>query len=156
MIIKEFKEFAMKGNVVDLAVGIIIGGAFQKIVTSLVNDIIMPPLSILTGKIDFANRFIALGGGDYATLADAKAAGVPALSYGVFLNNILDYLLVAFAVFLLVKYINRLRRQPEAQPQPTTKNCVYCFSNIHIEAVRCPQCTSDLKLEQRASRIAER
>ncbi len=155
MIIKEFKEFAMKGNVVDLAVGIIIGGAFQKIVTSLVNDVIMPPISILTGRIDFTNRFIALSGGDFKTIADAKAAGVPTFNYGMFLNNILDFLLVAFAVFLLVKYINRLRRRPEAEQRPTTKNCIYCFNNIHIDAIKCPHCTADLKLEQRSHHIAQ-
>lgn len=153
--LKEFREFAIKGNVIDLAVGIIIGGAFQKIVSSLVNDIVMPPISLLTGRIDFVNRFITLSGGDYTTIADAQAAGALTFNYGTFFNHILEFVLIAFSVFLLVKYINRLRRHPEAEPQPTTKNCTYCFSAINISAVKCPHCTADLKLEQRSSHIAQ-
>lgn len=142
--LKEFKDFAMRGNVVDMAVGIIIGAAFGKIITSLVNDIIMPPIGLVLGKVDFSNLFINLSGQAYATLPQAKAAGAPTLNYGLFLNTILDFVIVAFAIFLLIRQINRLQRQPEAAP-PTTKDCPYCVSAIPIKAVRCPHCTSELK-----------
>ncbi len=142
---KEFKEFAMRGNVVDLAIGIIIGGAFGKIVSSFVSDLLMPPIGLLIGKVDFANLFIVLSGKDYATLQEAKAAGAATINYGIFLNTILDFILVAFAVFLLVKQINRMKREaPAAPPPPSTKECPFCFSNISLKAVRCPQCTSEL------------
>jgi large conductance mechanosensitive channel len=141
--LKEFKEFAMRGSVMDLAVGIIIGGAFGKIVTSLVNDIIMPPIGLLLGKVDFAGLFIILSDKNYATLREAKAAGAATINYGIFINTLLDFILVAFAVFLMVKQINRLRRVEQAVP--TTKDCPYCLSKIALKAVRCPNCTSELK-----------
>ena len=141
---KEFKEFAVKGNAVDLAVGLIIGAAFGKIVTSLVNDILMPPLGLLLGKVDFSNLFINLSGTQVDTLAQAKAAGIPTINYGIFFNNIIDFALVAFAVFLLVKQINRLRR-PETPPPPSTRQCPFCCSAIPMVASRCPQCTSTVE-----------
>lgn len=141
---KEFKEFAVKGNAVDLAVGVIIGAAFGKIVTSLVNDILMPPLGLLTGKMDFSNLFINLSGIPVETVAKAKAAGIPTINYGLFLNNIIDFMLVAFSVFLLIKQLNRLRR-PEAPPPPSTRPCPFCLSPIPLAASRCPQCTSALE-----------
>lgn len=147
---KEFKEFAVKGNVMDMAVGIIIGAAFGSIVNSLVADVIMPPIGLLLGSVDFSNLFIVLKEGSlplpYATVADAKKAGAVTLNYGLFINTIISFLIVAFSVFILVKNINRLKREKEAPPPvPTTKECPYCFSNIPIKAVRCPNCTSDLK-----------
>jgi large conductance mechanosensitive channel len=146
--LKEFKEFAMRGNVVDMAVGIIIGAAFGKIVSSLVNDVIMPPIGLILGKLDFSNLFINLSGQPYASLAEAKAAGAATINYGMFLNNVIDFIIVAFAIFLLVRQINRLRREPQAAPVvPTTRECPYCFSAIPIKAVRCPQCTSQLDLK---------
>jgi large conductance mechanosensitive channel len=142
---KEFKEFSMKGNVIDLAVGVIIGGAFGKIVSSLVSDIIMPLIGLLVGRLDFTNWFIPLGDGDFNTLADAKAAGVATINYGLFLNNILDFLIVAFSIFIVIKQINRLSKKKE-QPAPVnTKECNYCYSKIHIDASRCPNCTSVLE-----------
>ena len=144
--LKEFKEFAMKGNVLDMAIGIIIGAAFGKIVTSFVGDVLMPPLGLLLGKMDFSNLFINLSGKSYATLAEAKAAGAATLNIGVFINTIIDFIFVAFAVFLLVKQVNRLKRQPEAAPAaPTTKECLFCLSAIPLKATRCPHCTSELK-----------
>ena len=140
---KEFKEFAMKGNVFDMAVGIIIGAAFGKIVTSFVSDILMPPLGVLLGKVDFANMFIDLSGQHLPTLDAAKKAGAATLNYGIFVNTIIDFLLVAFAVFLLVKQVNRLKRQP-APADPTTRDCPYCASAIPLAASRCPHCTSQL------------
>lgn len=143
--LKEFKEFAMRGNVLDMAIGIIIGAAFGKIVSSFVNDILMPPIGLLLGRVDFSNLFINLSGEPYASLAEAKAAGAPTINYGVFLNTVLDFVIVAFAVFLVIRQINRLRRQPEPAPAaPTTKECPYCFSVISIKATRCPYCTSEV------------
>lgn len=147
--IKEFREFAVRGNVVDMAVGIIIGGAFGSIVKSLVSDVLMPPIGMLMGGVDFSNFFIALkdgaAGGPYATLADAQAAGAVTINYGLFLNAIISFLIVAFAVFLLVKGINNLKRQEQPAPAPvTTKECPYCFSAIALKATRCPHCTSDV------------
>jgi large conductance mechanosensitive channel len=147
--LKEFKEFAMRGNVVDMAVGIIIGGAFGTIVKSLVADVLMPPLGLLIGGVDFADFFLVLKAGakagPYASLADAQAAGAVTMNYGVFVNSVISFLIVAFAVFLLIKAINRLRREEEAPaPEPTTKECPYCFSTIPIKATRCPNCTSEL------------
>jgi large conductance mechanosensitive channel len=143
---REFREFAMRGNVVDLAVGIIIGAAFGKIVTSLVNDIIMPPVGLLLGRVDFSNLFLNLSGQPYASLAEARAAGAPTINYGVFLNNVIDFVIVAFAIFLLVRFINRLSRQLEAAPAaPTTRECPFCLSSIPLRATRCPQCTSTLQ-----------
>jgi large conductance mechanosensitive channel len=136
----------MRGNVVDMAVGIIIGAAFGRIITSLVNDILLPPLGLVLGKVDFSNLFLNLSATSYPTLAQAKAAGAPTLNYGVFVNTMINFLIVAFAIFLLVRGINRLRRQQEAPaPAPTTKQCPYCDSTISIHAIRCPQCTSDLQ-----------
>ncbi len=144
--LKEFKEFAMRGNVLDMAIGIIIGAAFGKIVTSLVNDLLMPPLGLLIGKVDFSSLFINLSGQHYASLAEAKAAGAATINVGVFLNTVIDLVIVAFAIFLLVRQINRLKRQPEAAPKaPTMRECPYCVSVIPIKAVRCPHCTSDVK-----------
>jgi large conductance mechanosensitive channel len=143
--LKEFKEFAVRGNVVDLAVGVIIGGAFGKIVSSLVDDIIMPPLGMMIGRVDFTNLFIDLSGKNYESLAQAKEAGAATINYGLFLNNVLSFLLVAFAVFLLVKQINRIRRGDEKPAEATTKECPYCLSPIPIKATRCPHCTSDLR-----------
>ncbi len=140
--LKEFKEFIMRGNVLDMAIGIIIGAAFGKIVTSLVNDILMPPIGLLLGRVDFSNLFINLSGHPYKTLAEAKAAGAATINYGVFLNNVIDFIIVSFAIFLLVRQINRLKRQEEKQV--TTKECPYCHSNIPIKAIRCPYCTSEL------------
>jgi len=143
VMLSEFKAFAMRGNVVDLAVGVIIGAAFGKIVTSLVNDIIMPPLGLILGRVDFSNLFIALNGGHYASLAEAKTVGAPTLNYGLFINNILDFLIVAFAVFLLVRQVNKLNAAPPSTP--TTRPCPYCISSIPIQATRCPHCTSELE-----------
>ncbi len=148
--LKEFKEFAIKGSVIDMAVGIIIGAAFGTIVTSLVQDVIMPPIGLLLGNVDFSNIFAVLkegkAAGPYASVAAAKAAGAVTMNFGVFLNTIISFILIAFAVFLLVRSINRLKRQEEAPaPAPTTKECTYCFSAIPIKATRCPNCTSDLK-----------
>ena len=140
----EFKEFAMKGNVVDLAVGVIIGAAFNSIVNSLVKDIIMPPIGMILHHVDFTNLFIALNRQHYNTLSDAQAAGAPTINYGIFLNNLISFLITAFVIFLIVRYINKLRRHDEAKPTPTTKPCPYCFSVIPLQATRCPACTSEL------------
>jgi large conductance mechanosensitive channel len=143
--LKEFKEFAMRGNVLDMAVGIIIGAAFGKIITSFVSDVLMPPIGLLLGKVDFSGLFINLSGQTFATLAEAKKAGVATINYGLFLNTVLDFLIVAFAIFLLIKQVNRLNRQPAPAPAaPTTKDCPYCLSAIPIPAVRCAHCTSQL------------
>jgi large conductance mechanosensitive channel len=141
--LKEFKEFAMKGNVVDLAVGIILGIAFGQIVTSLVNDIIMPPIGLLLHNMDFSNLFVDLSGKGYATLQAAKDAGAATLNYGVFLNTIINFIIIAFVMFLVVTQINRLKSQP--QVAPATKECPYCLSAIPIKATRCPNCTSQLR-----------
>ncbi|MBI5632500.1 MAG: large conductance mechanosensitive channel protein MscL [Nitrospirae bacterium] len=147
---KEFKEFAVKGNVVDMAVGIIVGAAFTSIVNSLVNDIIMPPVGLVLGKVDFTNLYVVFRDGKipapYSSLADAKAAGAVTLNYGIFINAITSFLIVAFAVFLMVRTINRLKRQSEEAPaMPATKECPFCLSVIPIKAVRCGHCTSELK-----------
>jgi large conductance mechanosensitive channel len=147
--LKEFKEFAMRGNVVDMAVGIIIGAAFGTIVRSLVSDIIMPPIGLFLGNVDFSNLFVVLRGGaipgPYASLADAQAAGAVTLNYGIFINTIISFIIVAFAVFLVIRYINKLKRKEEAPAEPTTKECPFCFTAIPIKATRCPHCTSQLK-----------
>ena len=141
---KEFKAFIMRGNVLDLAVAVIIGAAFGKIVSSLVNDVLMPPIGLLLGKMDFSSLFVNLSGKDYPSLASAKAAGAATINYGLFLNTVIDFLIVALVIFLVVHSASRLKR-PEPAPAPATKECPYCFSNIPIKATRCPACTSELK-----------
>lgn len=148
--ISEFKTFIMRGNVIDLAVGVIIGGAFQKIVNSLVNDIVMPLISLLTGGIDFSNWFLVLGEGEFATAAAAKEAGVATLNYGTFLSTALDFLIMAFVIFLIIKGINsvteKFKKEKTEEPAvPTTKVCPYCKSEIDIAATKCPHCTSDVE-----------
>lgn len=140
----EFKEFAIKGNVMDMAIGVIIGGAFGKIVTSFVNDIIMPAISLLTGKIDFSNLFLALDGNTYATLAEAQEAGVATLNYGTFLTTIIDFLLIALSIFIVMKKLLVAKKKEEAPAPVTTKECPYCKSTIALDATRCPHCTSEL------------
>jgi large conductance mechanosensitive channel len=142
--LKEFKEFAMRGNVLDMAIGIIIGAAFGKIVSSFVSDILMPPIGLVLGRVNFADLFINLSDKPVATLTEAKAAGAATINYGVFLNTVIDFVIVAFVIFLLVRQINRLKRQEEA-PAPTTRECPQCAMTIPLKARRCPQCTSDLK-----------
>ncbi len=140
---KEFKEFAMRGNVLDMAIGIIVGAAFGRIITSLVNDIIMPPIGLLLGKVDFSGLFLNISGKSYDTLAAAKAAGAATINYGVFLNTVIDFLVVAFVIFLLVRQINRWNK-PAPAIAPTTKQCPYCVTSIPIKATRCPNCTSQV------------
>ncbi len=142
--LKEFKEFAMRGNVVDMAVGIIIGAAFGKIVSSLVADIIMPPIGVLLGNVDFSELFINLSGQTYASLAEAKDAGAATINYGIFINTVIDFVIVAFAIFMVIRMMNRMKRQ-EAPATPTTKKCPYCLSTVPLKATRCPECTSELK-----------
>jgi len=142
--LKEFKEFATRGNVLDMAVGIIIGAAFGKIVTSFVNDVLMPPIGLVLGKVDFSNLFLTLAGQRYPSLAAAKAGGAVTVNYGLFLNNVIDFLIVAFAIFLLVRQVNRMRRRAEAPAPVTTKECPYCVSTIPLKATRCPHCTTNL------------
>ena len=144
--LKEFKEFAMRGNVMDMAIGIIIGAAFGKIVTSFVNDVLMPPLGLLMGNSDFSNKFLTLKGQSLATLDAAKEAGSVTLNYGLFVNTIIDFIIIAFAIFLVIKQINRFKKKPEAPP-PNTKECPFCLSAVPIKATRCGHCTSELKLE---------
>lgn len=151
--LKEFKEFAMRGNVIDMAVGVIIGAAFGTITKSLVDGLLMPPLGLLIGNVDFTNLFLVLKegaevAGPYATLADAQKAGAVVMSYGTFINSVVSFLLIAFAVFLLVRGINKLKREKEEEPapaDPTTKDCPYCLSSIPIAATRCAHCTSVLE-----------
>ena len=145
--LKEFRDFAMRGNVIDLAIGVIIGASFGAIINSLVKDILMPPLGVLLGKVDFANLFLVLQAGipaePYATLADAQAAGAVTMNYGLFINGIVSFVIVAFAIFLLIRTLNRLQK-PASAADPTTKECPYCFTTISIKARRCPNCTSQL------------
>lgn len=146
--LKEFREFIMRGNVLDLAIGIIIGGAFSTIVRSLVDDIIMPPIGHLFGDVDFTDLFIVLGEGEYESLAAAQEAGAATINYGLFITNVISFLLIAFAVFLMVRWFNRLRKALEEEPDtpdPTTKKCPHCFTEININATRCPNCTSQLE-----------
>jgi large conductance mechanosensitive channel len=142
--LKEFKEFAMRGNVIDLAIGVIIGVAFGAVVTSLVNDVVMPPIGKMMGGIDFKDLFIPLDGGTYKTLEEVKKAGAPAIAYGSFINTVINFLIVSFAVFLLVKQVNRFKG-PAPAAAVTTKDCRFCGMSIPIKATRCPHCTSDLK-----------
>lgn len=148
--IKEFKEFAMRGNVIDMAVGIIIGASFGSVVRSLVDDVIMPPVGLLLGNVDFSNLFIILREGDvvgpYLSIAEAQVAGAVTLNYGLFINTIITFLIVAFAVFLLIRSVNVFQRtEVDTSSEPTTKTCPFCFMEIPIDAIRCPQCTSDLE-----------
>ena len=140
----EFKEFIMRGNVVDLAVGVVIGAAFGKIVTSFVEDILMPPIGLALGNVDFSNLFINLSGKDYPSVAAAKAAGAATLNYGIFFNNILTFVIIAFAIFLLIKQINRMQK-PAPAAASTTKECPYCLSAVPLKATKCAHCTSELK-----------
>jgi large conductance mechanosensitive channel len=141
--LKEFKEFAMRGSLLDLAIGIVLGAAFGRIITSFVNDILMPPIGLLLGGLDFTSLFISLRGGPYPSVAAAKAAGAPTINYGIFFNTVIDFVIVAFVLFLVVRQVNRMRREPEATS--TTKPCPYCVSTIPLGAVRCPYCTSEIK-----------
>ncbi|HNV34064.1 MAG TPA: large conductance mechanosensitive channel protein MscL [Bacillota bacterium] len=147
---QEFKKFVMRGNVIDLAVGIIIGGAFGKIVASFVNDVLMPPIGMLLGRVDFKNLFVALDGNKYVTLADAQAAGAATINYGNFISTVIDFLIIAFVIFIMIRMMNRARDRFDKKPEapaaaPTTKQCPYCFTDISIRATRCPNCTSELK-----------
>ncbi|MEA1976383.1 MAG: large-conductance mechanosensitive channel protein MscL [Chloroflexota bacterium] len=149
--IKEFKEFAMRGNVLDMAVGVILGASFGSVISSLVDDVIMPPIGLLLGSVDFSNLFIVLSEGDvpgpYLSIAEAQLAGAVTLNYGLFINTIITFLIVAFAVFLLIRSVNKIQRaDEESASEPTTKVCPFCFMDIPIGATRCPQCTSDLDL----------
>ena len=141
---KEFKDFIMRGNVLDLAVGVIIGGAFGKIITSLVNDVLMPPIGLLLGGVNFSNLFISLDGKVYESLDAAKAAGAATINYGVFFNTVIDFTIVAFVIFLVIKSVSKLKK-PAPVADPTTKECPRCFTAIPIKATRCPHCTSELK-----------
>jgi large conductance mechanosensitive channel len=138
---KEFRDFAARGNVIDLAIGVVIGAAFGKIVTSLVNDIIMPPVGLILGHVDFSSLFVSLSGQHYDSLAAARAAGAPTINYGLFINTILDFTIVAFVIFLLMRQINRFAKKPEA----TTRDCPCCCSSIPLKAIKCPHCTADIK-----------
>jgi large conductance mechanosensitive channel len=144
-LLKEFRDFAMRGNVIDLAVGVIIGAAFGKIIDSLVTNVVMPPLSILTGDIDLSDRVIILSRQSYPNLAAARAAHAPMITYGIFLNAVLSFLIVSFTIFICVRTINKLHRKPEAPPAPPKKDCPFCLSSIPLQATRCPQCTSALE-----------
>ena len=148
---KEFKEFIMRGNVIDMAVGIIIGAAFGTIVRSLVSDVIMPPIGLLLGNVDFGNLFAVLKEGatrgPYASLADAQAAGAVSINYGAFIMTIISFLIIAFCVFLLIRQVNRLKKEEPPAAEPETKDCPYCLSSIPIKATRCAHCTSELKVE---------
>ena len=143
-LISEFKEFAVKGSVLDVAIGIIIGASFGNVVNSLVKDVIMPPIGLLLGKVDFINLFVSLNGVHYETLAAAQAAGAPTINYGTFINTVISFLIVAFVIFIVVRQVNAMRSKP-IPPAPTTRDCPYCKENIPLAAVRCPHCTSDLK-----------
>jgi large conductance mechanosensitive channel len=144
--LKEFKEFAIRGNVMDLAVAVVIGAAFGKIVTSFVSDVLMPPIGRVLGRVDFSNLFIDLSGQYHSTLAEAKAGGAATINYGLFVNTVIDFLVVAFAVFLIVRQVNRMRAEPAAAAV-TTKECPYCLSLIPLKATRCSSCTSELLLK---------
>lgn len=142
--LKDFKEFAVKGNVMDLAIGVIIGGAFGKIVTSLVNDLIMPLVGMLIGNVDFTNLYISLDGIDYGPLAAAQEAGAATFNYGLFLNTVIEFLIIAFSIFIVIRQISKLNKKEEVEEIPTTKECPYCYTSIHVDAKRCPNCTSEL------------
>ena len=141
--LKEFREFAMRGNVLDMAVGIIVGAAFGRIVTSLVNDVLMPPIGLVVGKVDFSNLFVSLSGPTAPSLAEAKKAGALVIAYGAFLNTVIDFVIVAFVIFLLIKQVNRLKK-PVPAAAPSTRDCPFCLSAVPVKATRCPHCTSQL------------
>lgn len=144
--LKEFREFVMRGNVLDMAVGIIIGAAFGKIVSSLVSDVLMPPIGLVLGSVNFSNLFLNLSDTSYPSVEAAKAAGAPTVNYGLFLNTVIDFLIISAVIFVLVKQVNRLKREaPPAPAAPTTKTCPYCISTIPVNATRCPNCTSEVK-----------
>lgn len=143
--LKEFKAFVLRGNVIDLAVAVIIGGAFGKIITSLVNDVLMPPIGLLLGKVDFSNLYLNMSGTKYASLAEAQAAGAPTLNYGLFLNNVVDFVIVALVIFLMIRAMNRLVKKEEKPVEVTTRDCPYCLTSISKKASRCPHCTSEVK-----------
>lgn len=142
---KEFKEFIQRGSVIDLAIGLIMGSAFGKIITSLVNDVLMPPIGLLLGKVDFSNLFLNLSGGAYKTLEEAQTAGAVTINYGVFLNTIVEFIIIAFALFLVIRQMNRMKRQEPKPAEPAQKTCPFCKTEIPIQATRCPHCTSTLK-----------
>ena len=142
--VEEFKKFIMRGNVLDMAVGIIIGAAFGKIVTSFVNDVLMPPLGLILGQVDFSNLFINLSSTPVKTLAEAKAAGIPVIAYGSFINAIIDFLIVAFAIFMLIKQVNRMLSKKDEEPAAEPRLCPFCKTEIPVDATKCPHCTSDL------------
>jgi large conductance mechanosensitive channel len=144
--LKEFKEFIQKGNAIQLAIGFVMGAAFTAIVTSLVNDLIMPILGLVLSGADFSNKFIAMDGGDYATLVEAQEAGAATLAYGNFINAIISFLIIAFILFLIVKGLNSMRKAEEAEEEVTTKECPHCLSQVPLAATRCPQCTSQLEV----------
>lgn len=143
--LKEFKEFAMKGNVLDMAIGVILGGAFGKIVSSLVSDILMPPIGLLMGHVDFSSLFVNLSGRPQLSLAAAKVVGAPTINYGVFLQTVLDFVIIAFVIFMVVKQVNRFKKPAAPPAPPSNKNCPYCLSEIPLKATRCAHCTSDIK-----------
>jgi large conductance mechanosensitive channel len=143
--LKEFKNFIMRGNVIDLAVAVIIGGAFGKIITSLVNDVLMPPIGLLLGKVDFSNLYISMNGTKYASLAAAQAAGAPTLNYGLFLNNVVNFIIVALVIFLMIRGMSRLSKKEEKPVEVTTRECPHCMTTISKKADRCPNCTSEIK-----------
>jgi len=142
--LREFKEFVMRGNVVDLAIAVVIGAAFGKIITSFVEDVLMPPIGLALGNVDFSNLFLNLSGKEYPSVAAAKAAGAATLNYGIFFNQVINFLIIAFAIFLLIKQLNRLQK-PAPAPAPATKDCPYCLTAIPIKATKCAHCTSELK-----------
>ena len=143
--VEEFKKFIMRGNVLDMAVGIIIGAAFGKIVTSFVNDVLMPPLGLIVGQVDFSNLFINLSSTEVNTLAEAKDAGIPIIAYGSFINSIIDFLIIAFAIFMLIKQVNRLMPKKVEEPAKDPRKCPFCKEVVADDATRCPHCTSELK-----------
>jgi large conductance mechanosensitive channel len=143
--LKEFKEFVMRGNVLDLAIAVIIGGAFGAIVTSVVNDVLMPPLGLALGKVDFKDLFVTLNGQTFPSLAAAKAAGAPVIAYGQFINTVVNFVIIAFVIFMIVKQANRFKKPVEAPAAPSTKECPFCASSIAMKATRCPHCTSELR-----------
>jgi large conductance mechanosensitive channel len=153
---KEFRGFAARGNVVDLAVAVVVGGAFGRITTSLVSDIIMPPIGLLLGRVNFDNLYLSLNGRRYESLAAAQTAGAPTVNYGVFINNVLDFFIIALAMFVVVRAINHLKsRQPNGSPAPSTKICPFCLSTIPLKATRCSACTSHLDVEHKPQQVSE-